>query len=60
MTFLIVCGAMFSWGASGSLIKAGNGTAGVLASIMNMVIPVTVTTAVAGGADTLIRKIIGF
>ena len=55
-----ICGAMFSWGASGSLIKAGNGTAGVLASIMNMVIPVTVTTAVAGGADTLIRKIIGF
>lgn len=55
-----ICGAMFSAGASGTLIQAGGGTAGVLASIMNMVIPVTVTTAVAGGADTLIRKIIGF
>lgn len=55
-----ICGAMFSSGADASLIKEGNGTAGVLASIMNMVIPVTVTTAVAGGADTLIRKIIGF
>ena len=55
-----ICGAMFSWGASGTLIEAGTGTAGVLASVMNMVIPVTVTTAVATGADTLIRKIIGF
>lgn len=55
-----VSGALFSAGATGNLIQAGNGTAGVLASIMNMVIPVTVTTAVAGGADTLIRKIIGF